>query len=289
MPARTITTLSIAIAAVSGPSLAEGGADVAEPAPVVVAAGDIACPSRPCQAHIDTGNVVRSLHPDAVLSLGDHQYDTGALADFQSSYDPTWGSFRWKTFPSPGNHEYLTQDAAGYFTYFGFRAHGPKGFYSVDIGEWRVYSLNSEAWHNQQRRWLRRDLATDDHLCEIAYWHRPRWSSSSIHGSNPEVGDWWRVLYRAGVDVALAGHSHNYERFGLQDPLGNYTPDGVREFVVGTGGRSLYSFSTPLPRSQRRLVTYGVLELTLEPTRYAWRFVTRTGDVADSGSFGCHG
>jgi len=256
--------------------------------PVVVAAGDIACPGSPCVAQVSTGDVVRSLGPDAVLTLGDNQYETGALADFQASYATTWGSFVWQTNPSPGNHDYLTSNAAGYYSYFGSRAHGPQGYYAYDIGQWHVLSLNSELWHDQQRRWMRKDLAADDHACELAYWHRPRWSSSAIHGSDPAFDDWWRVLYRAGADVVLTAHSHNYERFGLQDPLGNYTPAGVREFVVGTGGRSLYSFGTPLPRSQMRLVAYGVLELTLEPTRYEWRFVTTTGAVADAGSFPCH-
>jgi hypothetical protein len=275
---------------------------------VIAAAGDIACD--PVSAAYDGGRgtsgecrelatsrlLVRG-HYAAVLALGDEQYDVGAYSSFRVSYGGSWGRVKTITYPAPGNHEYGTPGAAGYFRYFGTRAGSPaKGYYSFDLGAWHLISLNSNCWAiggcaagSPEERWLRRDLAAHPTVCTLAYWHHPRFSSG-LHGSNGAYDAFWRDLYVAGADVVLVGHDHDYERFAPLDPTGKVDPTrGVREFVVGTGGRSHYGFRAPLPGSQARDTTsFGVLALTLRPASYSWRFVAAVGSYSDSGSAPCH-
>jgi hypothetical protein len=131
-----------------------------------------------------------------------------------------------------------------------------------------------------QERWLRRDLAAHPARCTVAYWHHPRWSSG-LHGSDRTMAVLWRTLARGGVDVVLSGHDHHYERFA---PI-----DGIRSFVVGTGGRSLYPVLWRLPASRAlNVTTFGVLRLTLRPTSYDWRFVPVAGSTyTDAGRAAC--
>jgi hypothetical protein len=277
--------------------------------PVVAAAGDIACdPSSPGYnggAGVDdechqqaTSDLLLSLAPDRVLSLGDNQYSDGAEDKYKLSYDSTWGRLKDITSPTPGNHEYHTAGAAGYFGYFQSAAGDPaKGYYSYDLGTWHVVVLNSNCSDvggceagSAQDQWLRADLASHPTSCTLAYWHHPRFSSGP-HGDNMAVLPFWQSLYEAGADVVLNGHDHDYERFALQAPDG--TPDlarGIREFVVGTGGRNHYVLTNPVSTSEVfNGDTFGVLELTLHPTGYEWRFVPEAGQTfTDSGSGTCH-
>jgi 3',5'-cyclic AMP phosphodiesterase CpdA len=239
---------------------------------VVAAAGDIACQGSPCPPQRRTARLVEAIDPDAVLTLGDHQYERGRLRAFRASYDPTWGRFVDRTFPVPGNHEYYTPNARGYFRYFGESANGPRGFTSFELGDWLVLAMNSERLVDRQRSWARDLLDASDATCEIAYWHRPRWSSGASHGSDPSLRAWWNLMVRRGVDIVLSGHEHQYERFARLSERGRKTGDGTRQFVVGTGGIRLYPFGRALRGSQRRIVAHGVLRLELFPDRYTWRF-----------------
>ena len=260
---------------------------------VIVAAGDIACRGEPCASQRRTARLIGRIDPQAVLPLGDTQYERGRLADYRSSYDPTWGRFRGRTYPTPGNHEYLTSGAAGYFAYFGRRAR-PRtdGHYSYDLGAWHLLSINSGRGRisARQLRWVRRNLRNDGHRCELAYWHHPRWSSGRDHGSDEDMAALWTVLFRQGVDVVLNGHDHGYERFAKLNATGHRAPrTGVREFVVGTGGKSLGGFRKPIAGSQKRLLRFGVLRLSLRARGYRWRFVAIGGRVRDRGRAVCHG
>ena len=282
-----------AVVAVCAVTMLQSVAPAVAAAPVIVAAGDIACGGHPCRNQRRTAALIAAIHPRAVLTLGDNQYPDGALAEFRSSYHPTWGEFRGKTFPSPGNHEYHTSGARGYFEYFGARAHrGSGGWYAFDLGAWQLISVNTGHGppSDNRLRWVIRVLARDGHRCELAYWHHPRFSSGREHGSDPRMGELWRVLFRAGVDVVLNGHEHNYERFAMLDPSGRRSWRGIREFVVGTGGVRTYPIGSGIRGSQRRIDDHnGVLRMSLHRSAYEWRFIAVGRTTLDKGRQRCHG
>ena len=257
---------------------------------MITAAGDIAA-SGGSQAA--TATLVTTINPTAALTLGDNAYENGALGDYSSFYQPSWGSFLNKTDPVPGNHDYQTSGAGGYFSYFGARA--PAGYYSYEVGSWHLIALNSEIAHtagSAQDSWLLNDLASHPNACTLAYWHKPRFSSGTSHGSDTGFTRFWQDLYAADAELVLGGHEHNYERFAPQNPSGAADPgSGIREFVVGTGGKSHYGFgATPVPNSEiRNGSTYGVLKLTLHASSYDWQFVPVAGQTfTDSGTTACH-
>jgi hypothetical protein len=267
--------------------------------PVIAAAGDIACPrgtavgATNCH-HGHTSDLLAGV--TAVLTLGDNQYENGALADFQASFDPTWGRFKAIMYPSAGNHEYNTAGATGYYDYFGPAAGArDKGYYSFDVGSWHLIALNSNCSPvggceagSPQERWLRADLAAHPSSCTLAYWHHPLFSSGP-HGSISRMAAIWQALYDHKADVVLTGHDHNYQRFAPQTTTGVASARGIREFVVGTGGRGHYANGTPIANQEvQNSGTFGVLKLTLHSTSYDWKFVPEPGGTfTDSGSGPC--
>lgn len=273
---------------------------------VVAAAGDISCdPVDPnysggvagfCQ-HRATSNLVVSMNPIAVLGLGDMQYNVGGLGDFRTAYAPTWGRFDAKMFPVPGNHEYGTPNADGFFSYFGARAgQGGLGYYSFDIGAWHTIALNSNCSvvgcgpGSAQDAWLRADLAAHPARCTLAFFHHPLFGSG--HGTTDEaVRPLWDVLHAAGAELIINGHAHNYERFAAKTPAGANNAAGIRQITVGTGGEDLQPFIAGVqPASEtRNSSSFGVLRLTLTPTGYSFQFVPAAGGTfTDSGSGTCH-
>jgi hypothetical protein len=266
--------------------------------PVLVGAGDIATSS--AQHDEDTAQLLDNI-AGTVFTLGDNAYNTGTAMEFADYYEPTWGRHKLRTKPSPGNHDYYTANATGYFGYFGAAAGNPDdGYYSYDLGAWHIIVINSNCGEDEvggcqagslQEQWLRLDLALHPATCTLAYWHHPRFSSGSIHGSQSYMQPIWQALYDYGADVVLSGHVHNYERFAPQDPTGLADPArGIREFVVGTGGNdTLYPFNAPIANSEvRDAVTYGVLKLTLHAASYDWQFVPAgIGTFTDTGTAGC--
>jgi chitodextrinase len=248
------------------------------------------------------------MNPVAVLPLGDNQYYCGGLAAFQTAYDPTWGRLKAITRPVVGNHEYLVSGgtgcdasnaaAAGYFTYFGAAAGQPgQGYYSYNIGQWHLIAINSNCGDaggcsasSPQGKWLAADLAANQNLCTLAYWHIPLYSSGGR--ANANTSSVWSQLYNGGADVVLAGHDHTYERFARQTN-GAVRDDrlGIREFVVGTGGANHTSFVSTAANSEvRNANTFGVLKLTLHPDSFDWQFVPEVaGTFTDSGTETCHG
>jgi acid phosphatase type 7 len=268
--------------------------------PTLVAAGDVACaPGEPrtrfaCH-QIDTAALIARLDPDVVAVLGDLQYPAGSLADFQGSFDKTWGRFRDRMRPAVGNHEYGTPDAAGYFAYFGARAgQAGEGWYSYGLGRWHVVVLNANCEvvdcraGSPQQRWLRADLAAHPRRCTLAYWHQPRFSSG-LHGSDETLVPLWRTLEQGGADVALSGHDHDYERFAPQDARGRLDrAHGLVQFVVGTGGASHYPIVLASRNSRAHASVFGVLRLTLGRGAYAWRFAAEPGvGFSDRGTARC--
>jgi hypothetical protein len=264
---------------------------------VFVGAGDIAsCVS---SGDEETAALLDSI-AGTVFALGDVVYPTGTAAEYKNCYAPSWGRHKTRTRPAAGNHEYGTRYASGYFGYFGRAAGDPsKGYYSYDLGEWHIVVLNSNsncttiscAAGSTQEHWLRNDLAASRKRCTLAYWHHPRFNSGTVHGNDTAVAPFWNALYEANADVVVNGHEHVYERFAPQTPDALVdTARGIRQFTVGTGGRSHYSFLTIQPNSEvREENTFGVLKLTLRPTSYDWQFVPVAGATfTDSGTGTCH-
>ena len=259
--------------------------------PVIAAAGDIASSGSGDEA---TAQVLDAIAPNAVLTTGDNAYDNGTLAEFNSFYDPTWGRHRAITHPVPGNHEYSTPGAAGYYDYFGAAAGDrTRGYYSYDIGAWHVIALNSEVAHaaaSAQVTWLKGDLAASSAKCTLAYWHKPRFTAGN-YSDFAEYTPFWEALWNAGADVVLAGHDHNYQRYGPLNPSGIADPArGLRQFVVGTGGRSHYALRADSRRVAANDTAYGVLKLTLHPESFDFAFVPQAGQTYSDGGSGvaCH-
>ncbi len=299
------------------------------PAPVMDAAGDIACdPLNPnylggagtatvCRQRAVSDLISGDPSVTAVAALGDNQYECGGLAAYRTSYGASWGRFLDRTHPAVGNHEYRGDptkpstdcgpdgNATGYYSYFGASAGvAGQGWYSYDVGTWHVVVLNTNCSDaggcgpgSAQLTWLQADLSADTSRCTLAYWHIPTWTSGSR--SAPNAQSFVQALYADGAEVVLTGHEHNYERFAPQSPTGVADPNGVREWVVGTGGanHTELPITGSAPNSEvRNDATYGVLKLGLHDGWYDWTFVRDPGQAApagstpfsDSGSTDCH-
>lgn len=268
------------------------------PATVLAGAGDIAS----CASDSDARTAaLLDRIPGVVFTLGDNAYPNGTREDFARCYVPTWGRHLARTRPVPGNHDYGTAGARGYFDYFGPAAGVPgTGWYSYDAGSWHIVVLNSNCGTvrggcragSPQERWLRADLAASSRRtrCTVAMWHHPLFTSGRVHGPARVVRPLFQALYDGGVEVLLSGHNHQYERFAAQTPDGRRDDRrGVRQFVVGTGGAAPYAFGRPAANSQVRLTgTPGVLRLTLTDNAYDWEFVPVAGRLSDSGRDTCH-
>jgi hypothetical protein len=276
----------VVVAALSALALLLGPTTAAAPAApaanaTLVAFGDAAS----CSSDGDSAvaRVVATI-PGTIALLGDDVYERGTAEEFRQCYAPVFGRFLGRTRAALGNHEYGTGNADAAIAYFKLPR---RGYYSYDLGAWHVVVLNSNCSRiggcgptSGQNAWLRRDLAAHPATCTLAYWHHPRWSSG-LHGSDRTMATLWGTLARGGADVVLAGHDHHYERFA---PI-----DGIRSFVVGTGGRSHYPVLIRQPRSVVvDFTTFGVLRLTLRPASYAWRFVSVPGSTfSDAGTSRC--
>lgn len=271
----------IAMATGAAPRHASAGA---EPV-VMVGAGDI--------SRCDNDNDERTAKlldkiPGTVFTTGDNVYASGTTKQYTDCYQPTWGRHKARTKPVPGNHEYNTSGASGYYNYFNV----PK-YYAYNLGDWRIYALNSEIDASEtsaQVKWLKADLAANPKKCVMAYWHRPRWSSGSHHGSDTKMKVIWNLLFDANAELVVSGHEHNYERFAPMNKSGQAVDEGPQQIVAGTGGASKYGFGNILPASRaRNAKTFGVLKLTLYSDQYEWKFIPIEGSsYTDSGIRSCH-
>ena len=257
-------------------------------APAVLAAGDIGDCTTPGDEQ--TASILDS-EAGTFLALGDVVYPNGSDANFANCFATSWGRHKMRIRPVPGNHEYQTRDAAGYFNHFGALAGDRgRGWYSFDVGGWHIVALNSNVAIGRgspQLVWLQSDLAATHATCMLAHWHDPRFSSL---GTAAQFEPWWELLYEHGVDVVLNGHDHAYERFAQQSPSGERDHSrGIRQFVVGTGGTHLGSLRSTAKNSEARQAhSWGVLRLVLQDGGYSWRFLSVAGQkYADSGSDTC--
>ena len=263
---------------------------------VVVAAGDIACApgkavTRTTCKQAATARAAAALSPARVLALGDLQYEKGSYKGFTRSYDASWGALRSITWPVPGNHEYYSAGAAGYYRYFAGQQPGAPGYYRQSLGGWQLYFLNSNCDRidcRAEKAWLDAEMTANPSTCSLIALHYPRFSSGGEHGSDPKMRKFWRIGYAHGADVALSGHDHDQERFAPMTPAGTLDDlHGIQQFVSGGGGKSLYPKGRTAPGSQFFKSKFGVLELTLQPNAYAWRFLSPKLKVRDSGTAPC--
>jgi hypothetical protein len=263
---------------------------------VVLAVGDMCGPARKNPGAAATADLARRLlsqHPEAIIvALGDNAYNRGEPDEYREHYAPTWGrqDLFGRTWACPGNHDYRTAAAAPYFEFFGeARAGTPsRSYYSLPLPEagWHLVSLNSEVEqdaHSPQLRWLRADLAARRFRPVLAFWHRPRWGSGA-HRDSRQPRWFWNTLWDARAEIVLNGHAHHYERFAPQRPDQIPDPAGLRQFIVGTGGRRLSGRTKDTTNSEHaRFDLFGILKLTLMPDRYRWEFVAVDDRVVDEG------
>jgi hypothetical protein len=265
-------------------------------------AGDIA----DCSAGADGGSHAEAtaklldLLPEAfVFTMGDNAYFDGSAADYNNCYRPRWGRHLFRTYPSAGNHDGYDSGLGGnpYFDYFGGAKQGAgdrgAGYYSFTLGNWHIIALNSNVQSSAgsaQYAWLNNDLRNNTAKCTLAYWHHPLFTSGPSAGSNAMMRDVWTLLYGQNVDVVVNGHDHFYERFFPQDANGiRGSTGGITEYIVGTGGTSLYDFSLPLPNSAAKIKNWGVLYLTLRATDWDSVFIEAgTGNRLDFSTSACH-
>lgn len=225
-----------------------------------------------------------------MLALGDLQYQKGRYRAFKRSYDKSWGQLRPITWPIPGNHEYETTGARGYYRYFAGQQPGAPGWYRRELGGWQMFFLNSNCSKVDcaaQRAWLDAEMTANPSICSLIALHHPRFSSGQ-HQSNARMRGLWKTAMAHGADLALSGHDHDYERFAPMNSTGAVdTENGIRQFVSGGGGKNLYPLRATVPGSERFLKRFGVLELNLTPASYSWKFRTIKLAVRDSGSAVC--
>ncbi|WP_203749254.1 metallophosphoesterase family protein [Catellatospora bangladeshensis] len=287
-------SLIVAVLA-AGMVVAFGGASEGRP-PVLVGAGDIAsCTSKGDEI---TAKLLDDI-PGTVFTLGDNAYMDGSAKQFRRCYDPNWGRHRDRTRPVLGNHDLRRSDGKAYYDYFGADVgrHG-EGWYAYHVAGWQVLVLNSQCDQvacgpdSPQARWLEEVLDREPARCTVAMWHHPLFTSGGKHTAEPRMRPLYQILYDRGAELVLTAHNHNYERFAPQDPAGVRDDGrGIRQFVVGTGGASLYRFGDEVAvnSESRDDRTYGVLKLTLEPDSYRWQFIGQPGAAfTDSGSGTCH-
>jgi acid phosphatase type 7 len=267
---------------------------------VMVGAGDIAgCNSSGDEATAKLVTGVISENPGAVVfTLGDNVYSNGTSQEFTNCYDPSWGSFKARTRPVPGNHDYNTSNATGYYGYFGAKAGDPsKGYYSYNLGAWHIVVVNSNCaaiggceTGSSQEKWLRSDLKASSNTCQIVMWHHPRFSSGAEHGNADFMQDIWKAASENNVELILNGHEHTYERFTPMNAVGEADPGGTTEILVGSGGISHYHLGIKKPNSQTfNADTYGVLKLELAASSYKFEFLPEPGKTfTDAGSGMCH-
>jgi hypothetical protein len=289
--------------------------------PVIGAVGDMACDQSNPSFHGGAGTtlgcgeartsdaVLGDASLDAVLGLGDYQYDCGDLADYEVSYNPTWGRLDGKMEPAAGNHEYKTgrdvfgaqcpstnASAQNYFAHFGDSAHPEThGHFSFDLGTWHLIALNANCSKQNvggcgpktaQTTWLKQDLASTLQPCVLAFWHQPRFSGDNVA---KVYATWWNVLYAAHADVVLNGHLHNYQRFAPLNPAGTIDrTNGITEYIIGTGGENLVGLSPSAPRRVVGIKTFGYMRMTLSAATWTAEFNNTAGTVLDTSTGSCH-
>jgi hypothetical protein len=260
----------------------------------LLAAGDVAGCASTHTGDTRTGNLIRSLPAWPVIALGDLAYRDGTASEFANCYHPTWGSFRSRTWPVPGNHEYNTSGASGFFNYFSGRTTS-SGNFSVQYGAWRLIFLNSASASDKEGLsqgaldFLVNNLQASNGACTLVAMHHPRFSNGAAHGNSEDssVRRAYEIMHGYGADVLLSGHDHAYERFTRLTPAGSTSGGRVMQFVLGTGGVALRGFNVQQSGSLRRFKAHGVTQFNLGSGGFAWWFRGVDGSIKDQGQANC--
>jgi hypothetical protein len=223
-----------------------------------------------------------------------------------------------QTVTNPTTHVVVSQPAPQQSGQAGQFGQTGNGWYSYNLGGWHLISLNIEcadepggcsptgSWFASETAWLAQDLKQDNSRCTLAYWHQPTFSSTvtpftsdSAEGQTADA--WWKLLYANHADLILNGHDHVYSRFAPMDPAGNADPrNGIREFIIGTGGESLDTVIPSTPNLQAWADQYyGVMKFTLQDDGYTWDYESAMksptapagtpASYSDTGTGRCHG
>lgn len=286
-----------------------------QPPITVIAVGDMACaPNDPlyndgkgehdaCKAKVVSDAALR-VRAHSLWGLGDYQYEVPSAAAYTTAYEPTWGRLRAITRPALGNQEFKVHQANTFYDFFGERAGPRTGYYSYDLGDWHVVVLNTNCSEvtggcgpeSPQVAWLRQDLADTDARCVAAYGHHPRWSNG-IAGQDGRVATLFSTLVDGRAALYLSGHEADYERFPPLNGTGQPDPEGTVQFVVGTGGQSLYPpeagdaswrrVTRNVPSEFFQADHHGFVKFVLGAEGYSWAFMTDTDTVLDSGTATC--
>jgi len=263
------------------------------------------------RTHIDRAKVDGT--PIYVLAVGDLAYQKGEKRTFFNCFDKTWGTFKDKILPVPGNHDVKTKHGKYYRDYFAdvlkeVKADPKLSYYAINFppppspaaGAWRLIALNSERFDKTQLKWLDQTLEQTEAPCVLVFSHGFIYGSGR-YGHGPKTNGKYDVgeplmpfkqmkkafslLYKHHVSLLVSGHDHHFEQLGKTNDKADHedkgasamVDDGVRSFIVGTGGAYLY------PNFKKANVwafteaysfkNYGVLKIELFPGWYRWRFL----------------
>ncbi|RKH98943.1 discoidin domain-containing protein [Corallococcus sp. AB038B] len=238
---------------------------------------------------------------ELLLALGDNAYPNGTDAEFQEHlFKPMAGLLREvPMFATPGNHEYVTNQAQPYLDNMYLPANNPQGserYYSFDWGPVHFISLDSNCAVGlasadrctlaAQKAWAESDLAANTRPWTVAFFHHPSWSSGE-HGSQLTMRRQFGPLFeKYGVDLVLTGHDHDYERskpmYG--DNVASSTQRGIPYLVVGSGGATLRPFATSQPAwtALRDNQAYGFLDVSVDGGTLTARLITSSNAVRDT-------
>ena len=287
--------------AMGSPSAASPGSSVPRASSEVVTligAGDQHAVLKP-SARSKTAGLIRSVldaDPAArAFTLGDLTHH--GTTEEHTYYDQTWGTFKDRTLFVMGNHDVMYADPPGaaYYAYTG----APK-YQAQTLGAWRLYILNCEPAskngpnQTEQLAWLRADLplySSTHHILVMC--HYPLFASVCAHHLNTmtfplRVKPWWQLLQQHRAELVMSGHAHRWERFRRKLADGTVSEDGIRQFVIGTGGVLTRGVVAQDPDSEKVVVEHGVARFDLHPDHYEWTFTDINGVVRDSGTQLCH-
>ncbi|MCY1034314.1 metallophosphoesterase [Corallococcus sp. BB11-1] len=239
--------------------------------------------------------------PELFVALGDNAYASGTETEFQTNLFTPMAALLAQVpmFATPGNHEYVTNEAQPYLDNLYLptnNAEGSERYYSFDWGHVHFVSIDSNCAVGlasaskctlaAQKAFVEKDLAATTQPWKVVFFHHPSWSSGE-HGSQLTMRRQFGPLFeKYGVDLVLTGHDHNYERSKpmLGDAESGKSERGVPYLVVGGGGATLRKFATSRPSwsVMRDDAAHGFLDVEVVEGTLTAKLVKTNGGTLDS-------